>query len=260
MNYDVPVRPERIWEYFSAIQDLCGQSVSRSNSLGKQNKGGTVEVSAVKLGKFFILCGYDRRTKLSRLKAITTEEACGSVKHIQVLEEWLTENCMLITWKKIHDNFLPNVNKVSADPSIGYVQSPGRHILNASKYLGRTMVQLFQNLAHDQLSIETVQRFLDEVQWRERHGKNEEAAFWSILTEISRTNESVGKFQFKWLWFFMALKMHIWGVNQAQQSKSTAVIIKVFILTISKFSRKFNMNAASKERNFLHGEIENCKP
>lgn len=194
INYDVPVHVERIWEYFNALQDLCGESVSRDRFIGKSAKYAvTVEVSAVKLGRFFVLCAYDRRNKVSRLKALTTEEACGSLKHIKVLEEWLGDNCTLITWKKIHEDFLPNVAKLSADPSIGHVQSPGRHILNASKYLGKSMVQLFQNINHEQLTLETVQRILNEVQWRERHGRNEESAFWEILNEINRLNDGYGE-------------------------------------------------------------------
>lgn len=194
---DVPVKEEKIWNFFAAMQKLCGTYVSKHCHMGKNSKiPATVEVSAVKLGKFFILCAYDRKNKVTRLQALTTEEACSTLKHIKILEEWLGPFCTLITWKKIGEEFLPGINKVSADPSVTQVSSPGRHILNASKYLGKTMVQLFQNISHDQLTLEIVQGFLNEVQWRERFGRLEESAFWGILNEISRLNENHSKFEF----------------------------------------------------------------
>lgn len=188
---DVPVHEDRIWGYFAALQELCGNYVTKNGLIGKHSKHQiTVEASAVKLGNFFILCAYDRKNKLSRLQALTTEEACGSVKHLRVLQQWLGNNCTLITWKKINEDFLPGITKVSADPTIGNIQSPGRHILNASRYLGKTMVQLFQNICHDELTIESLQGILNEVQWRERVGTTEEFAFWGIMNEISSLNES----------------------------------------------------------------------
>lgn len=193
INYDVPVHADRIWSYFCALQELCGKSLMRNCCFGKNTKKQViVEVSAVKLGKFFILCAFDRRNKVSRLQALTTEEACTSVKHICVLEEWLGDKCTLITWKKISDEFLPDVTKVSADPNIDNILDPGMHILNASKYLGKTMVQMFQNICHDQLTIDVVQGVLNEVQWRERYGKTEEEAFWNIMDEISQLNDTSG--------------------------------------------------------------------
>lgn len=87
---------------------------------------------------------------------------------------------------------LPGSVVVSQDAKFDSLQEQGFAVLCGLRpgpdmvqaYLLRRLTDLFGHFMVNQLKLETVQGFLDELQWRERFAHHPREAFWRIMTDV----------------------------------------------------------------------------
>lgn len=157
------------------LQEVCARAVAtRRAKLG--GPGIHVEVATAQMGRYLVLGALDRSTLETRLKAVSVSLGWNSPVFLKSLELWL----------------LPGSVVVSQDAKFDSLQEQGFAVLCGLRpgpdmvqaYLLRRLTDLFGHFMVNQLKLETVQGFLDELQWRERFAHHPREAFWRIMTDV----------------------------------------------------------------------------
>lgn len=98
---------------------------------------------------------------------------------LKSLEPWLRPGSVVVTEDTKFEVLQQQGFTVHSGQS---APKPGPDLVHA--YLKRRLTDLFGRLVVNQLKLETVQGFLDELQWRERFGVDPKQSFWSIMTDL----------------------------------------------------------------------------
>ncbi|KAH8024230.1 hypothetical protein HPB51_022333 [Rhipicephalus microplus] len=142
------------------LQEVCARAVARRRAmLGGQ--GIHVEVATAQLGRYLVLGALDRSTLETRLKSI---------------ELWLRPGSVIIT----EDAKFNSLAELGILVRCG--ARPGPDLVHT--YLMRSLTDVFGHFMVNQLKLETVQGFLDELQWRERFASHAREAFWRIFADV----------------------------------------------------------------------------
>ncbi|XP_013782169.2 uncharacterized protein LOC106466429 [Limulus polyphemus] len=177
------------------LQEVCARAlVLKSKKLG--GPGTMVEVSFAYMGRFSILGAYDRGSGRVRMKAISSSMGWSTSVCVKSLEPWLLPNSVIVSSEVKMKEITRSGHKFLLAPG---VTSPPEGELGVSKIKNYLQVQLsdmFGQFIVAQLKLDTVQGYLDEIQWRERFGTTPSNAFWNIIDDIGeqsgRKTSSIG--------------------------------------------------------------------
>ncbi|XP_029849181.3 uncharacterized protein LOC8035649 isoform X1 [Ixodes scapularis] len=161
-----------------ALQEVCARAVAiQQPRLG--GPGVRVEVATAQMGRYLVLAALDRSTMATRLKAVSVALGWHSPIFLKSLEPWLRPGSVVVTEDTKFEVLQQQGFTVHSGQS---APQPGPDLVHA--YLKRRLTDLFGRLVVNQLKLETVQGFLDELQWRERFGVDPKQSFWSIMTDL----------------------------------------------------------------------------
>ncbi|XP_065310106.1 uncharacterized protein row isoform X1 [Dermacentor albipictus] len=157
------------------LQEVCARAVAtRRAKLG--GPGIHVEVATAQLGRYLILGALDRSTLETRLKAVSVALGWNSPVFLKSLELWLRPGTVVITEDVKFNSLAEQGFPVRCGAR------PGPDLVHT--YLMRRLTDVFGHFMVNQLKLETVQGFLDELQWRERFANHAREAFWRILADV----------------------------------------------------------------------------
>nr|XP_037278975.1 uncharacterized protein LOC119172092 isoform X1 [Rhipicephalus microplus]XP_037278977.1 uncharacterized protein LOC119172092 isoform X1 [Rhipicephalus microplus]XP_037278978.1 uncharacterized protein LOC119172092 isoform X1 [Rhipicephalus microplus]XP_037278979.1 uncharacterized protein LOC119172092 isoform X1 [Rhipicephalus microplus] len=157
------------------LQEVCARAVARRRAmLGGQ--GIHVEVATAQLGRYLVLGALDRSTLETRLKAVSVAVGWNSPVFLKSIELWLRPGSVIIT----EDAKFNSLAELGILVRCG--ARPGPDLVHT--YLMRSLTDVFGHFMVNQLKLETVQGFLDELQWRERFASHAREAFWRIFADV----------------------------------------------------------------------------
>lgn len=157
------------------LQEVCARAVAtRRAKLG--GPGIQVEVATAQLGRYLILGALDRSTLETRLKAVSVAVGWNSPVFLKSIELWLRPGSVIVT----EDVKFNSLAEQGIPVRCG--ARPGPDLVHA--YLMRRLTDVFGHFMVNQLKLETVQGFLDELQWRERFASHAREAFWRVLADV----------------------------------------------------------------------------
>ncbi|XP_077483082.1 zinc finger domain-containing protein relative of woc isoform X3 [Amblyomma americanum] len=157
------------------LQEVCARAVAtRRAKLG--GPGIHVEVATAQMGRYLVLGALDRSSLETRLKAVSVSLGWNSPVFLKSLELWLRPGTVVVT----EDAKFSRLNEQGFPVRIGV--RPGPDLVHS--YLLRRLTDVFGHFMVNQLKLETVQGFLDELQWRERFANHAREAFWRILADV----------------------------------------------------------------------------
>lgn len=157
------------------LQEVCARAVARRRAM-LGGPGIHVEVATAQLGRYLILGALDRSTLETRLKAVSVAVGWNSPVFLKSIELWLRPGSVIIT----EDAKFNSLAEQGIPVRCG--ARPGPDLVHA--YLMRRLTDVFGHFMVNQLKLETVQGFLDELQWRERFASHAREAFWRILADV----------------------------------------------------------------------------
>ncbi|XP_023225831.1 uncharacterized protein LOC111626616 isoform X2 [Centruroides sculpturatus] len=179
---DVGVDVYTVRSVWRTLQEVCGIAVAlKSSKLGGSNC--SVEFGIAQLGRFLIIGVYDRRTGLTRVKAMSVAVGLNVSVFLKTIQPWLHKKSLVIS----NDAKLSKLSTIGLQHVLVKSSSPEAavHTDNITNYLRKQLSFLFGEFAVNQLKIDTIQGFLDELQWRERFDTSPKECFWNILKHIT---------------------------------------------------------------------------
>ncbi|CAN7983568.1 unnamed protein product [Ixodes hexagonus] len=172
------VEPFLVRTVWRALQEVCARAVAiQQPRLG--GPGVRVEVATAQMGRYLVLAALDRSTMATRLKAVSVALGWHSPIFLKSLEPWLRRGSVVVTEDAKFEALRQQGFPVHCGPG---APQPGPDLVHA--YLEQRLSDLFGRLVVNQLKLETIQGFLDELQWRERFGTDPKRAFWRIMTDL----------------------------------------------------------------------------
>ncbi|XP_022255897.1 uncharacterized protein LOC106471575 isoform X2 [Limulus polyphemus] len=180
VNVDVYMA-RSVWR---ALQEVCARAlVLKSKKLG--GPGTMVEVSFAYMGRFSILGAYDRESGKVRMKAISSSMGWSASVYIRSLEPWLLPNSVIVSSEERMKEITRSGHTFILAHAGASEEEEEEHNVNKVKnYLYVQLSAMFGQFIVAQLKLETVQGYLDEIQWRERFGTNPYDTFSNIITDI----------------------------------------------------------------------------
>ncbi|XP_022242584.1 uncharacterized protein LOC106460211 [Limulus polyphemus] len=183
VNVDVYMA-RSVWR---ALQEVCARAlVLKSKKLG--GPGTTVEISFAYMGRFSILGAYDRESGKVRMKAISSAMGWSASVYIRSLEPWLLPSSVIVSSEERLKDISKAGHTFLVATGASSTQEGERSVWNIKNYLHVQLNAMFGSFIVAHLKLETVQGYLDEIQWRERFGTCPNDAFWNIVTEIGEQN------------------------------------------------------------------------
>ncbi|XP_076324819.1 uncharacterized protein LOC143232805 isoform X3 [Tachypleus tridentatus] len=183
VNVDVYMA-RSVWR---ALQEVCARAlVLKSKKLG--GPGTTVEISFAYMGRFSILGAYDRESGKVRMKAISSAMGWSAAVYIRSLEPWLLPNSVIVSSEERLKDISKAGHTFLVATGASSTQEGEHSVYNIKNYLHIQLNAMFGSFIVAHLKLETVQGYLDEIQWRERFGTCPNDAFWNIITEIGEQN------------------------------------------------------------------------
>ncbi|XP_064471310.1 uncharacterized protein LOC135385750 isoform X2 [Ornithodoros turicata] len=169
---ELQLTAEQMRSVWRAIQDVCSQAIEICRpQLG--GPGVQVQLGMVQMGRFLVIGALDQETGLTRLKVVSISMGWNSPLFVKCLENWLKEETVLL---------LPE-GKDCSIPSIKVAKENGETPRKVEAYMMKKLTEVFGHFVVNQLRLDSIQGFLDELQWRERFGSNARDAFWGIFRD-----------------------------------------------------------------------------